>query len=186
MKRALINQQRTVTQHNRCLRDPHSHRSEGGGAGPPERQWKEVGGLLSLLSGSDLGCGTSHGGWPVTLRREGGRAALHRNVRAPELPPSAQECSTLRRISHPEGRPHQAEQPRRADNEGRVGAPQDCAHERKHPSPTWHSSLVGRPEQGTPARVPAHSCVKQQRPAGKCRQALSAELPKDRLSCQGL
>ena len=43
MKKTLINQQKTYTQHNRCLRDPCSHTSESGGAGTPRRWWKEVG-----------------------------------------------------------------------------------------------------------------------------------------------
>ena len=51
MKRTLINQQRKLTQYKRCLRDPHSHMSEGGGAGPP---WKAVEGGKGIASPSHV------------------------------------------------------------------------------------------------------------------------------------
>ena len=71
MKRTFINQQRTGTQHKRHLRDPRSHMSEGGGAGPPRRKKEEARGS-PLPPSNDLGHRTMHssektGAWGETL-----------------------------------------------------------------------------------------------------------------------
>ena len=51
----------TFTQHNRRLRDPSSHTSEGKGAGPPRGSGRNLEDLLSLSpSGSDLGFRRMH------------------------------------------------------------------------------------------------------------------------------
>ena len=53
--------------------------SEGGGAGPPGRQWKEVSGSPLPAECSDLGHMTFHSSQNATVKGEGGKADLHGN-----------------------------------------------------------------------------------------------------------
>ena len=68
------------------------------------------------------------------------------------------------------------EQTARAEQE----QPQDHTHKRKRPIHTRRTSSDCQPEQGTPARAPVHTLLKQQLKAGNGRWALSALIPKDR------
>ena len=130
MKRKLINQHRTFTQHKRGLRDPCSHTSEYGSAGSPKRQWKEErGSLLPPPMAATKGTGLC-----AAFRREGGEATVHGNI------------FTLRDASQPVGKLHtrkakqlwvclhQGDHHRRAESEYRSEAPHYHACETNHPA----------------------------------------------------
>ena len=81
------------------------------------------------------------------------------------------------------GHSHQAEQPRQATSECRVGV---WVGKKIPSSPhsAWCTSSAGQPGQGIHTRAPAPACVKLPCPVDKHRQALLAQLPRDGHNCQ--
>ena len=156
----------TFKQHNRCLRDPCSHISERGGAELPGRQWKEVRGISSTSpTGRHLGRRTACS----SERRRGRGQSFVGMPSLSELPPSLWDSSTLRRLGNHWAVFTKPNIPGGQRARTELEHLRARAQEWKRPSPTWHASTVGQPEQETPAKVPAHICVNQRRPAVKCR-----------------
>ena len=112
MKRTFINQQRTFKQHNRHLRDPHSHISEGGVLDPTGRWWKEV-------SGSPLPLQWQWSrAWDFTRqptcdseRRRGTRQHSTGMLSLSYLPPIPQEDTMLRQLNNHGGVPTKPSNP---------------------------------------------------------------------------
>ena len=149
-----INQQRTFTQNNRWLRDTHSHTSEGGGAGHPQEEWKEVS-RSPFPPQQQQSRVWDLSWWPVhdSKRREGKTQSSAGMLSLSKVPPSPWEHSTPRQLSNCGSISSKLNSP----GWQTVSAEWDRAHERKHPSPlpAWCTSSAHGPEQGIPARVPA-------------------------------
>ena len=144
MKRTFINQQRTFTQHNRCLRDPHSHMSEGGGVGT-RGEAVEGGKEISSrsLSNSDLGHRTLCSGQSVTLRGE--RSSMGTFFLS-ELTPNLREHSTPRQLSNLGSVHTKLSSPSQqtvSTEWGHVGL---CSQKKVPLPPTWCTSSACRPE----------------------------------------
>ena len=159
MKKTFINQQRTLIQHNRCMRDPHSHLTEGGLAGSPRRQWKEVRG--SPLPPQWQQSGAQDLTWqpPCNSKGQGGGQPSVGTPSLSELPPSLWGCSTLRKLSNCRGIFTKPSSPGGQTASGEQERTQDHARERKCPALPQHTSSAAQLEQGIPARAHARTHV---------------------------
>ena len=146
--------------------------------------WEAVEGGKGISSpspnGSDQGQGPCQ-----ALSGEGGGAALHRNTLPLQSATQLWKSSTQKRLSYCGGvfiKPTPREGRQQGQNENTP-----VIRHVKESSPTlaWCTSSAGRPEQGNPKRASLHMLAKLQLlHKGNCIWALSAQIPKDRHTCQ--